>query len=905
MHTLQTKPEVVLKRANDLRDGGDNIAALDIIQTTIKGKRNVWSQSMEDLMILCIEICVDLRKGKIVKDTLLQYRTVCLQMSGVVSLEKCVKHFLKLAHERVEEAYNKAQRVVLDIEDLEEQETPESMMLKAVSGEDEKDRTDREIVTPWLKFLWETFRTILDVSRNNNKLEVVYQQTAQKAFEFCVKYQRLTEFRRLCEILRYHLVSIHKTTNQLSAINLNNPETLKIHLQSRFAQLNAAAQLELWQESFRSIEDIHSLIALSKKKPPPSLMADYFDKLAKVFWVSENYLCHTCAAFRYFMIQRSQNKQLSKEDLAIMASSVILAVLSIPPEIESANLLELDIEKQKMIRMFQLLNLNFTPTRTLLMDSLKSANVFESALPEVTELYQALEVQFHPLEICSRVKPLLEKLRESPKLQQYAGPLQKLSIIRLLQQLGQVYRNIKISELLKLASLVDRIEMHRIIIQTLEHTGNISIDHQNDIIRFNQDSLFTGHLKSQLTELYGRLNASVELIHPENFAKLEEKKKAALEELNEHIEKEHEKILSRRDLIESRKEETEKNERAKLEAQKKEEELKRQQLAQMEQQSSLEAREELRRIEKEKEKQTKLEQEKQKLVKQLEQTITQTKGKKSAKAEITKLSELDENKLREEQERQKRKLKEEHDEKLQELEKSIDFLERAKRKLEISKRLKEYEQQKEDDRKFFEAEYEEAVVLSKREHEKLLERKALIDAAQSHKKSFLKHIEELREIKFQKDLESWTKEFQDWKPAAHQAKKVRVKKQMIEAKREEQKQKLKEKEKSSSTNAPEKKIDLEKARVTQMQVEEEVARKEKAREEARKQQELEEKKSSSEKDGSKTKEDPVNWRARPKTDPPAPAKTGVYVPPSRLKGSTPSSSSSSSAPAPSSSSSSL
>lgn len=44
------------------------------------------------------------------------------------------------------------------------QESPETMILSTVSGDVSKDRTDRTLVAPSLKFLWEAYRTGL-VSR--------------------------------------------------------------------------------------------------------------------------------------------------------------------------------------------------------------------------------------------------------------------------------------------------------------------------------------------------------------------------------------------------------------------------------------------------------------------------------------------------------------------------------------------------------------------------------------------------------------------------------------------------------------------------------------------------------------------------------------------------------------------
>ena len=61
------------------------------------------------------------------------------------------------------------------MDDLEASETPESILLGAVSGDQNKDRTDRALVTPWLKFLWESYRTALETLKNNARLEGIYQ----------------------------------------------------------------------------------------------------------------------------------------------------------------------------------------------------------------------------------------------------------------------------------------------------------------------------------------------------------------------------------------------------------------------------------------------------------------------------------------------------------------------------------------------------------------------------------------------------------------------------------------------------------------------------------------------------------------------------------------------------------
>ena len=287
-----TRPENVLKRAQELIGVGQQQAALSILHehVTSKRTRNSTIAALEPVMLLFVELCVDLKKGKSAKDGLYNYKNTS-QNTNVATIELVFRRFIELAEQKVSEAQQKADEIttqgtsaetaeasLASVGDLEAMETPESILLATVSGEQTKDRTDRAVVTPWLKFLWETYRTVLDIFKNNARLEVMYQTTAHQAFQFCLKYTRKTEFRRLCELLRNHLQNAAKYSQQVHAINLSDPDTLQRHLDTRFMQLNVAVELELWQEAFKSVEDIHTLLSLSKKQPRNSMMANYFEK---------------------------------------------------------------------------------------------------------------------------------------------------------------------------------------------------------------------------------------------------------------------------------------------------------------------------------------------------------------------------------------------------------------------------------------------------------------------------------------------------------------------------------------------------------------------------------------------------------------------------------------------------
>ncbi|EED79597.1 predicted protein [Postia placenta Mad-698-R] len=326
-----SKPEAVLKQAEGLVSVGQTHAALQSLTEMFSSKRfrSTPLVSLEPIMLRFIELCVDMRKGRTAKEGLMQYKNIA-QNSSVGSIEVVISRFIQLADAKVQEAQEKADKAVaLDVDDLEASETPESILLGAVSGDQNKDRTDRALVTPWLKFLWESYRTALETLKNNARLEVIYQQIAQQAFRFCLKHQRKVEFRRLCETLRLHLGNVAKYSHQPHSINLSDPDTLQHHLDTRFAQLNTSVELELWQEAFRSVEDVHNLLTMAKKAPRPAMMANYYEKLTKIFLMSGNALYHAAAWGRYYAIVTAIGGK-SEEELSRLAGQVLVSALAVP-----------------------------------------------------------------------------------------------------------------------------------------------------------------------------------------------------------------------------------------------------------------------------------------------------------------------------------------------------------------------------------------------------------------------------------------------------------------------------------------------------------------------------------------------------------------------------------------------
>uniref|UniRef100_T1IIY3 Eukaryotic translation initiation factor 3 subunit A n=1 Tax=Strigamia maritima TaxID=126957 RepID=T1IIY3_STRMM len=705
MPTYFQRPENALKRANEFIDVGKKQRALDALYDVIKSKKHrTWQKIHEPIMNKYLELCVELKKSHVAKEGLFQYRNICQQVN-IKSLEDVVRGYLQLAEDKTELARDESQQAVIDIDDLDNLLTPESLLLSAVSGEDAQDRTDRVVLTPWVKFLWESYRQCLELLRNNSRVERLYHDIAQQAFKFCLKYNRKTEFRKLCDNLRTHLSHIHKHQNQQTAINLNNPESQGMHLETRLCQLDSGIQMELWQEAYKAIEDIHGLMNLSKKPPKPQLMANYYHKLALVFWKAGNYLFHASALFRLFHLSREMKKNLTNEEVQRMASRVLLATLAVPippARNDIDKYLEVDettMDKQR--RLATLLGLSNPPNRSNLIKDLVRFTVIQHVGLQLQDLYRWLEVEFHPLKLSVRIQQcfdFIEKNDDWAELKQYIVPLQDVTLTRLLKQVSQVYQTIRFSRLLELAPFADAFHLERVVVDAAKNNDlQVRIDHRTKCLEFGMDlcvaqredlpegpnlqAMPSEQIRNQLVTMSSVLFRSIALIEPTK-RKLEREtiRQAKVAEYHRTASTKHLRVLARRQIIEERKELLEN-----LNIQREEEE--RRVLEEQRKKQLLLEEERLQREADERERQRRMEEHKEIKRKHVKDKIEQLKKTGCVKffqeMDEEELENLDADEIMAKQVEQLDRERKELQAKLKSQEKKVDYLERAKRLEEI------------------------------------------------------------------------------------------------------------------------------------------------------------------------------------------------------------------------------
>merc|ERR1719160_1095791 len=507
------RPENALKRSEELVGVGQRRAALQALHDVVTSRRHrSWTPASETVVKRYLELCTELRTPRMVKDGLISYKNSTLN-TNVQSLDDVIKHFLKIAHAKAEEAVAKSEASVLEVEDLEVEATPEELVMQSVSGDKDRERTDREMVQPWLKFLWESYRSILDVLRNNSKLESLYAAAAHRAYNFCVMYKRGPEFRRLCDLIRLHLTNLNRFKDQRDRPDITNPETLNLYLSTRFEQLRYAAELGMYQEAFRTVEDIHTLQALAGRQPHPLTMVAYYTRLQKVFWASDCQLYHAYAWYKIYSLSRQHNKALKEGDLRLMATHCVLAALSVLPYDRAAvgGVHDPELAREKQERVSSILGFKdetgaaSVVSRASLISELRTKGLLDLCPPEVRSVFHLLESEFNPMGMYTKAEPQVAAVEalgaqmvfssgfpsQEAGFEKYSEPLKRLAVLQMVKQLGRIYSSMRLESLGDLLRLSFK-EVEKVVMEAVKGGfANVRLDHRNGYVIFERQSSIT------------------------------------------------------------------------------------------------------------------------------------------------------------------------------------------------------------------------------------------------------------------------------------------------------------------------------------------------------------------------------------------------------------------------------
>ncbi|GFZ49576.1 Eukaryotic translation initiation factor 3 subunit A [Saitozyma sp. JCM 24511] len=750
MPPIYVKPENALKRSEELLALGtpqSQQQAFENLVEVFQSKRfkHTPVPVLEPIMNKFIDLCVSMSRKSHIRAGLLNYRNA-VQSTSIQSIENALNHFIAKAEERLAVATEQAKQEVAalpetPVVDDELPLQPASLLLDTfVDSAGDRERIERRLIAPAQKFCWDAYDICLDVAKGNDRLEVVYQSIAHRAFNFCKVHQRKTDFRRLCEQrLRKDLANAAKYAHQQHAVNLADPETLSRHLDTRFLQLETAVELELWQEAFRSVEDVHGLVA-GKKSAKPSMMANYYEKLTQIFKAEggkQTAVFHAAAWARYFQYAERAGSVPEKA-----SGCVLLSALAVPLG---------DVESKQ--RLVALLNLPKMPTRDALVKD-AAAKHLRRVPQEIRQLYNILEVDFQPLKASKLLAPVISSL--PTEYQSYLPALRDVVLSRLLQELSQVYDTVTLSHVLDLVKPFDgtawATDMPALekFLMTAARRGDInaSVDHVAQSISFVTKTTDVNRLSNLAVCLYNTiqyLNPAPTTTRAEAFAQAI----AQAEEERKAVAQRRQIVTKRRELLEEanarreREETTAKAERQKQIAEenaRREKELARQgEIDRLQKQMEATRREEARK---------------------LAESLAATGA---LKIDMSKVEDLDSNEVLALQVQQLDKEKRELNDRLRIVGKRVDHLERAMRKEERPLLADDYERQKQTDKISHEQANKVAREIAIAQNQAAKELKERLARMLPDYLEARKEVESQREVEFQQAREAAQRKIEEEK----------------------------------------------------------------------------------------------------------------------------------------------
>ncbi|KAK5782298.1 translation initiation factor eIF3 core subunit a PWA37_005298 [Arxiozyma heterogenica] len=485
------RPENAIKRAEELISVGNSQAALQSLYDFVTAKRVRWTQpaTLEPIVFKFLELGVELKKGKMIRDCLHQYKKLIQGTpEGLISVGVVARKFIDIVEKRIVNEQAKEEERHVDLDDLEGGITPENLLISIYEEDQSVGGFNDETFTSWVRFTWESYRSVLELVRNNSQLEITYSGVVSRTMQFCLKHNRKNEFKRLADMLRQHLdaANYQQNKNGTNIVDLSDNDTLQRYLDQRFQLVQCSVKLELWHEAFRAVEDVYHLIKMSKRAPKMSTLAAYYKNIAKIFYVSSDSLLHTTAWNKFYELY-SSNPNATEEEFKEYASIILLSALAIKLDILPS------VGFDSQLRLYRLVGLENKPSRKEIFDNILNSDIASKVDKNVMELYTLIEKDFSIENIQSKLATLLPKLVTLPYFAQYSTQIRDVILRKLFVEISTKYETITIDELFKLATLPEPMnlgawEVEKTLLQAaMDDYVSFTIDQAKNTVKFVKD----------------------------------------------------------------------------------------------------------------------------------------------------------------------------------------------------------------------------------------------------------------------------------------------------------------------------------------------------------------------------------------------------------------------------------
>ena len=480
--STHTNAENIKSRVDSFLQTDQKREAFDLIYSylIIKQKNWQWTQALEKLMLIYIDLGLELDEDESLRIGLNSFRD-CVQHHHQESLRIVLEKYITVTERNFDENCKLMGHVDEFFQELNQETNANDFYLNSLNLE--KGHAKEKVKKAWVT-MTTAYRRSLNLIYKNKTLLSMYSDFAVRAFTKCAQLKAMDDFKAICRVLRVNLKFVVRPKNEKKVnFKLGEHDVSDTLIGIRHKLFDVAWELGLMQESFNILEELNELMR-ARSKVSLDMLVQYYSKLNKVFYKGEFVLFHAVALMEYFSCLVRQKEPESK--LQSLADQVVLAVLSVGRNSEEFTLSE--AQKNKYCVMFS--SRQNMPSLVDLINGLATSQILRVCSPASRELYRLYTGKYDLFEFSEVLQRELERVPEM--CAKYVDGIRDNCVSIILRLVSEFFENIPFEDLQNFISFVDFERVKQEILM-LEYTQELEIflNFEEELVEFGRTEMDT------------------------------------------------------------------------------------------------------------------------------------------------------------------------------------------------------------------------------------------------------------------------------------------------------------------------------------------------------------------------------------------------------------------------------